>query len=155
MRAGGERRLLHTGARDAEDLAKLSRTILEELELIKPQASIRRKLDKDLVIENLAVPGHHAQVIEEDGTFFIVDKGSTNGTFFNIKRIGRLRLQNGDQVKIGKHFVVFQDDRAHTEGNPQTSTPLPADAEEQHADTPVPHFADTQEIPSYLHDEIS
>ncbi|MEE9203535.1 MAG: FHA domain-containing protein, partial [Nitrospirales bacterium] len=83
--------------------------ILKVVELDKPLVTIGRKAKNDLVIDNLVVSGYHAQVVQEQGMFFIEDRGSTNGTFLNDRKIERLQLKNGDEIKIGKHVVVFQD----------------------------------------------
>ncbi|MFQ5924224.1 MAG: FHA domain-containing protein, partial [Anaerolineales bacterium] len=93
-------------------LLKFHDKVLKKLEMTKPMLSIGRKADNDVVIDNLSVSGHHAQIVEEDGAYFILDKDSTNGTYLNDKKIVRLQLQNGDEVRIGKHTVVFQDQGA-------------------------------------------
>jgi pSer/pThr/pTyr-binding forkhead associated (FHA) protein len=83
--------------------------IMKVVELDKPLVTIGRKAKNDLVIDNLVVSSYHAQVVQEQGMFFIEDRGSTNGTFLNDRKIERLQLKNGDEIKIGKHVVVFQD----------------------------------------------
>lgn len=89
---------------------KFSGMVLKEVALDKPQVTIGRKMDNDIVIDNLAVSGHHARVIEENGTYFIEDTGSTNGTYLNDVRITKQRLQAGDQIRVGKHTLVFEDE---------------------------------------------
>jgi len=44
----------------------------------------------------------HARVFVKDGTWFVEDLGSTNGTYVNSKRVSTpLALKRGDRVKIG------------------------------------------------------
>jgi serine/threonine-protein kinase len=72
--------------------------------------TIGRKADNDLVIDNLAVSSHHARIAKLDSGFVIQDTGSTNGIFLNGEKVAQHTLKFGDQVLIGKHLVVFQDD---------------------------------------------
>lgn len=50
------------------------------------------------------VSRHHAALVMRDGTLYIVDLGSTNGTYLNGHRLeprqGRI-LRNGDQLRLG------------------------------------------------------
>jgi len=93
-------------------LLKFSGMVLKDIPLDKPQVTIGRKMDNDVVIDNLAVSGHHAQVVEENGTYFIEDTGSTNGTFLNDAKITKQRLQPGDQIRVGKHVLIYEDETA-------------------------------------------
>ena len=102
-------------------LLKFSGMVLKDIPLDKPQMTIGRKMDNDIVIDNLAVSGHHARVVEENGTYFIEDTGSTNGTFLNDAKIAKQRMQSGDQIRVGKHMLVFEDETA-------TAKPKPAPA---------------------------
>ena len=94
----------------ARVLLKFNEAVLKEIHLDRPQFTIGRKSDNDLPIDNLAVSGHHARIVQEQGAYFIEDTASTNGTFLNEQRIQRHQLHNGDQIKIGKHVLVFQDE---------------------------------------------
>lgn len=70
--------------------------------------SIGRLEDNDIVIENLAVSGHHAKVDSVGERFLLTDLNSKNGTFVNEQQITAPHwLQHGDVVIIGKHFLVF------------------------------------------------
>lgn len=102
-------------------LLKFSGMVLKEIALDKPQVTIGRKMDNDVVIDNLAVSGYHARIVEESGTYFIEDTGSTNGTYLNDIKITKQRLQSGDQIRVGKHILVYEDETA-------TAKPKPAPA---------------------------
>ena len=41
------------------------------------------------------------------GAFFVEDQGSLNGTFVNRRRIDSVRLENGDELQIGKYRLTF------------------------------------------------
>ncbi|HEX9741650.1 MAG TPA: FHA domain-containing protein [Nitrospiraceae bacterium] len=114
----------------AKLLLKFSGMVLKDIPLNKPLLTIGRKMDNDVVIDNLAVSGHHARVVEENGTYFIEDTGSTNGTFLNDAKIAKQRMQPGDQIRVGKHILVFEDESA-------TGKPRPAPAVSQDGDKTV------------------
>ena len=81
--------------------------------------TIGRLQDNIIVIENQAVSGHHARVVQEGGEFVVEDLKSTNGTFVNGKRVERQTLQSGDELLVGKHKLVFDstgDDLEATHG---------------------------------------
>ena len=47
------------------------------------------------------VSGHHAEFLCEDGQWFVVDTGSTNGTLVEGARITKQRLRQGEEIQIG------------------------------------------------------
>jgi aspartate 1-decarboxylase len=108
-------------------LLKFSGMILKDIPLDKPLVTIGRKMDNDVVIDNLAVSGHHARVVEENGTHFIEDTGSTNGTFLNEAKIAKQRLQPGDQIRVGKHILVYEDETATAKPKPAPAVALDGD----------------------------
>ncbi len=105
---------------------KFNEAVLKEILLDRPQFTIGRKPDNDLVLDNPAVSGHHARIIEEHGAFFIEDLGSTNGTFLNDAKVQKHQLKNTDRVGVGKHLLVYQDEAATTTVSPP---PPPKDAD--------------------------
>ncbi|MFF7202741.1 FHA domain-containing protein [Streptomyces sp. NPDC008141] len=63
---------------------------------------IGRGDDNDLVIDDLVVSRHHAELrAHSDGTYEIVDIGSHNGTFLNGQPVESARIGSGDIVGIG------------------------------------------------------
>jgi len=93
-------------------LLKYNEKVVKEITLTDVVVTIGRNADNDLVIDNLAVSGHHARIARLDDAFVIQDTGSTNGIFLNGEKVAQHTLQYGDQIMIGKHVVVFQDDAA-------------------------------------------
>ncbi len=75
--------------------------------IIGQHCTIGRKGGNDIVIENLAVSGFHAQIDSVSTTFVVRDLGSTNGTFVNNKKILMHNLNNEDVIRVGKHELVF------------------------------------------------
>lgn len=52
---------------------------------------------------------HHARVESQRDGIWILDLGSTNGTFLNGERMdGRQRLKDGDVVRIGQTELRFE-----------------------------------------------
>lgn len=47
------------------------------------------------------VSGHHAEFLFEDGSWFVIDTASTNGTLIDGKRVAKQRLRQGEEVQIG------------------------------------------------------
>jgi FHA domain len=94
----------------AKLILKYEASVIKEIHLRKPLLSIGRAPGNDIVIDNLAVSGHHAKVLVEEGRFFVEDLSSLNGTFLNSQRIRKSPLKNGDEVSIGKHSLVFEDE---------------------------------------------
>jgi len=48
----------------------------------------------------------HARVFRRDGSLFVEDLGSTNGTFLNRKAVsGPMALRKGDRVQVGRSVL--------------------------------------------------
>jgi sigma-B regulation protein RsbU (phosphoserine phosphatase) len=76
--------------------------------------SIGRKTDKDLVIPDSRVSRDHAQILCENGEFFVVDQNSRHGTFVNGIRRERHRLSANDRLDFGARdaaYIIFNPDR--------------------------------------------
>jgi hypothetical protein len=54
----------------------------------------------DLVINSGKVSREHAAIVRENGAYFIEDLGSSNGTWFEKRRIGRRQIHDGDDYFI-------------------------------------------------------
>jgi pSer/pThr/pTyr-binding forkhead associated (FHA) protein len=68
---------------------------------------IGRKTDNDVVIENLAVSGHHAKIDSVGDGFIFIDLKSKNGSFVNKELVTSHWLHDGDKINIGKHSLAF------------------------------------------------
>jgi serine phosphatase RsbU (regulator of sigma subunit)/pSer/pThr/pTyr-binding forkhead associated (FHA) protein len=80
--------------------------------------SVGRKVDKDLVIADPRVSRDHAQIVLEEGHFFLVDQGSKHGTFVNGERVQRQKLERNDRLEFGARdsaYVIFNP--AHATSN--------------------------------------
>lgn len=54
----------------------------------------------DLVVENSKVSREHVALIHEDGSWYIEDLGSSNGTWFQHDPIARRRIEDGDEYLV-------------------------------------------------------
>lgn len=72
--------------------------------------TVGRSAKSDVVVGDAGVSRIHLQlVVTDDGTCYAVDMNSTNGTFVNGQRIaGRVRLRNGDVLRIGNMTLPWQ-----------------------------------------------
>ncbi|WP_042462796.1 FHA domain-containing protein [Neobacillus dielmonensis] len=65
----------------------------------------------DYVSENRAVGRVHAEVVREDGNYYLIDKQSTNGSFLNGKKLvpnQKNKLKHQDKIKIANEEIVFR-----------------------------------------------
>lgn len=90
------------------------RTVIGELNLDQLQGgtiSIGRTPDNKIVVPHPQVSARHAQIINQNGSLFLEDLGSGNGTFVRGQRIARgqrVPVQNGEKVYIGPMPVLIQ-----------------------------------------------
>ncbi|HDS09849.1 MAG TPA: FHA domain-containing protein [Firmicutes bacterium] len=71
---------------------------------------IGRKEDNDIILTDIFVSRYHVAIINKEGKFYIVDKGSSYGTLLNSKKIERCELKYGDEIKLGNIIITFVDD---------------------------------------------
>ena len=72
-----------------------------------PNAVIGRSRECDVRLPDANSSRRHAEIRYEDGAWWIVDLGSTNGTIVNGKRAKREQLEDGDVVTLGSTDIVF------------------------------------------------
>lgn len=77
-------------------------------ELDKQQFVVGRSRDCDITVEDPNISRRHAEIRHENGAYWIVDLGSTNGIEVNGKRVDKARLRNDDQIIIGRTSLVFR-----------------------------------------------
>src|SRR5919206_3197662 len=63
---------------------------------------IGRSPDNGVFLDDVTVSRKHATLVQRNGDFYIEDEGSLNGTFVNRKRVESAKLDDGDEVQIGK-----------------------------------------------------
>ena len=101
---------------------KFKDNVIKDYDLEKGKSlSIGRHEDNNIVIDNLAVSGHHAKIDSVGEGFLVTDLQSKNGSFVNEQFISTHWLKHGDVITIGKHSIVF----AYKDGEtrPETASP--------------------------------
>jgi sigma-B regulation protein RsbU (phosphoserine phosphatase) len=63
--------------------------------------SIGRRAGKDLEIADPRVSRDHADIVFEDGSYYVVDAGSKLGTFVNKEKVTRKKLEKNDRIEFG------------------------------------------------------
>jgi general secretion pathway protein A len=84
---------------------------LSELPLRVGRLIIGRTPDNDVQIDSRFVSRHHCQIITTAQGSVIEDLNSTNGIHVQGKRVRRHNLNDGDVVTLGKHELVYVDER--------------------------------------------
>ncbi len=77
--------------------------------------NIGRSRDNQIVLNDLHVSRHHAQLRLRFGGYTLFDTTSQSGTFVNDVRIREHRLQPGDVIRIGRTRIVYLEDTSPTD----------------------------------------
>jgi serine/threonine-protein kinase len=90
----------------------------EIIPLEKPQITIGRHVDNDVVVPEATVSGRHATLKWANATWIVEDAGSTNGTYVDhtYERKKSVNLMHGGEVQLGElrfKLVSFQKDNAN------------------------------------------
>jgi hypothetical protein len=68
---------------------------------------VGRSPDCDVFLDDVTVSRTHAVISRAADGFTIEDQGSLNGTYVNRRRVERAKLDDGDEVQIGKYRLTF------------------------------------------------
>ncbi len=63
--------------------------------------TVGRMPDRDLVLAHPFVSRKHAEIVYEDGAFYVIDAASRHGTFVNGIRVQRQKLSINDAIHFG------------------------------------------------------
>ena len=69
--------------------------------------SIGRRPECEVFLDDVTVSRDHALLIHRGEQWYLDDCGSLNGTYVNRSRIESHRLDEGDEVQIGKYKLTF------------------------------------------------
>jgi hypothetical protein len=69
--------------------------------------SIGRRPDSEVFLDDITVSRDHALMIRRGEDWYLDDCGSLNGTYVNRSRIDSHRLEEGDEVQVGKYKLTF------------------------------------------------
>jgi general secretion pathway protein A len=88
-----------------------------ELPLVLGRTIVGRTPDNDLQIDSRFVSRHHCQFITKADSCLVEDLNSTNGIVVKSRRVRRHNLNDGDIITIGKHDLIYVDQRAGLTGS--------------------------------------
>ena len=74
-------------------------------------AILGRDANCELRLKDNSISRRHARLIFCDGDWQLVDMGSRNGLFFEGRKVDKLVLNGGEQIKMGKLNLRFHLDR--------------------------------------------
>jgi pSer/pThr/pTyr-binding forkhead associated (FHA) protein len=90
----------------------------QEIELTPDPMTVGRSSACSIRIADAGVSSKHAKIWCEDGNYFLMDLGSTNGTFVNDKDVDREQLADGDVITFGMTKATFVGDKPKARVNP-------------------------------------
>ncbi|MGH8289645.1 MAG: AAA family ATPase [Steroidobacteraceae bacterium] len=130
LRAATELALPHMRGADPA-LPQLGRLLVatdgrtvQEIPLAQGRIIVGRTPDNDLQIDSRFVSRHHCQITTSANSCVIEDLNSTNGIYVKSRRVRRHYLNDGDVVLIGKHELIYVDERlARTRGSLNDTVP--------------------------------
>jgi hypothetical protein len=70
-------------------------------------ATIGRSPGSAIFLDDVTVSRSHASIVCEDKGFTFSDSGSLNGSYINNQQCSTRRLENGDEIQIGKFHMLF------------------------------------------------
>jgi general secretion pathway protein A len=84
---------------------------VQEIVLQVGRIIVGRTTDNDLQVDSRFVSRHHCQIVTTANSCVIEDLNSTNGIYVKSKRVRRHYLNDGDVVVLGKHELIYVDER--------------------------------------------
>ena len=80
----------------------------QHVHLMKDRTTLGRRHHNDVALSDLSVSGMHCVFERGDsGAIWLMDVGSTNGTYVNGERIQRRQLEDQDVVTVGIYSIRF------------------------------------------------
>ncbi len=79
----------------------------ESFPLHADRMTVGRRPDADVFLDDVTVSRDHAVLVRRSGAWFLDDSGSLNGTYVNRRRIDSHRLEDGDELQVGKYKLTY------------------------------------------------
>jgi pSer/pThr/pTyr-binding forkhead associated (FHA) protein len=79
----------------------------ESFPLVGERVTIGRSPDAAVFLDDVTVSRNHALIVRRRDGLYIDDLGSLNGTYVNRRRIESQKLDNGDELQIGKYKMTY------------------------------------------------
>src|SRR4051812_19285680 len=110
------------------------------IDLTPDPMTIGRASACNIRIADQGVSSKHAKIWCEDGQYFLMDLGSTNGTFVNDRDVDREKLSDGDVITFGMTKASFVGEQPQPRVNPNRAPQRGAVAQRA-APSPQPRAA--------------
>ncbi len=68
---------------------------------------IGRSPDAEIFLDDVTVSRDHAVLVRRSGAWYLDDSGSLNGTYVNRRRAESHRLEDRDELQIGKYKLTY------------------------------------------------
>jgi hypothetical protein len=79
----------------------------ESFPLESERMTIGRRPESDVFLDDVTVSRDHALLVRRGSDYHLDDLGSLNGTYVNRSRIESHKLEDGDELQIGKFKLTF------------------------------------------------
>jgi pSer/pThr/pTyr-binding forkhead associated (FHA) protein len=79
----------------------------EVFNLAGERMTIGRSPEAEVFLDDVTVSRNHALLVRRRDGLYVDDLGSLNGTYVNRGRIESHRLQNGDELQVGKYKLTY------------------------------------------------
>jgi pSer/pThr/pTyr-binding forkhead associated (FHA) protein len=71
------------------------------------RTGIGRSPDAEVFLDDVTVSRNHALIVRRKDGLYIDDLGSLNGTYVNRRRIESHKLEDADEIQIGKYKLSY------------------------------------------------
>ncbi|MGH3011083.1 MAG: FHA domain-containing protein [Gaiellaceae bacterium] len=75
--------------------------------LVQDRTSLGRAPECEIFLDDVTVSRRHSVITRGPEGFTLHDEGSLNGTYVNRRRVESSKLEDGDEVQIGKYKLTF------------------------------------------------
>ena len=79
----------------------------ETFALTGERLAIGRRPESDIFLDDVTVSRDHALLVRRGGDYHLDDCGSLNGTYVNRQRVDSHKLEDGDELQIGKYKLTY------------------------------------------------
>ncbi len=71
------------------------------------QMTIGRSPEAEVFLDDVTVSREHAVLVRRSDAWFLEDSGSLNGTYVNRRRVESHKLEDADELQIGKYKLTY------------------------------------------------
>jgi hypothetical protein len=79
----------------------------ETFSLAGERLGIGRRPESEVFLDDVTVSRDHALLVHRGDGWWLDDLGSLNGTYVNRERVDSRRLDDGDELQIGKYKLTY------------------------------------------------